>query len=581
MVDVTRVVKVLILALGLGLAMPGPGWLAGPGGAQARPVHVKKKKKKKKKRKRHKKARRARRAKKPKKTEAPPREPKQSEAPGGADGHQSSSAASAEQPTQDASGSAAARDHAGPVGAEPEAAGPEPQGGTAGPTATSSQGLTPGGGGTGSAPPEGSGAVPAVSPRSGDDEPDVEVIQEPEGTGRSDAGPGPEAGPAPRTPVEPRPARGLAGPKEEDLPPREDVWVFEPQEPIPAPGRPLSRVVYPPQRFRIRMDHASHVKDLEEPCLDCHRSVLGSDEAADWNQPNHLACQQCHISDDPKDIECSQCHREAIPGRPKPDLVPPPRLIFSHRAHLARLLGVDEAGIPEIPPMGPLRERRYGEFAEAWKLPEEVTGFHVSNALCLNCHPNGDSAGVGEAVQLPGMRTRCFDCHDDRLAPRRCDLCHPRAPDAALREGGVGFRELGLVPRSHGPSWLEEHRDEARAADSECLGCHRDSDCVECHRGKVWPSYHPGNYILSHGLWSRDRVLDCRSCHVDEECIQCHRARGVTVDTFPGKWQAIFHPPGWMDARDQGFHGIAGRRDLLSCTSCHREADCTTGGCHR
>ncbi len=403
--------------------------------------------------------------------------------------------------------------------------------------------------------------------------------------------PGPGgSGPRPMPPAKAKktgreegPAARRAAPdtaRSERLPEPEDRWIDAPQAPRQRVGRPVSEWVYPPQRFRVRFDHGSHVKDQETPCLDCHRSVLGSRAAAERNLPNHLPCQDCHISEDPADIACDQCHGTVPPGRPRPALVPPPHLVFGHRSHLARLLGVPERKLPDLRPAGPLRERRYGEFVKALALPAEVTAFKVSDALCRNCHPNGAVAGADEAVTLPSMQAECFRCHDGQQAPRHCDLCHPEAPDAPLRPGGRSFASLGLRPRSHGQAWLLEHRDEARTQRRDCEGCHHPQDCQTCHEGQVRPAYHPGNWLLSHGLASRSASLECQVCHRLEECSGCHEARKAGPGSFPGTWGAQFHPAGWMTPRSATYHGVAGRRDLLSCTSCHREPDCSRGGCH-
>ncbi len=395
--------------------------------------------------------------------------------------------------------------------------------------------------------------------------------------------PGETGAPSSGTPKRRRRKRGRKRPRKapKPLPEPKLQWVEEPQPVVPMPGRRLSELVYPPARFRIRVDHASHAGDLETPCLECHRSVLGSRRVRDRNLPNHIPCQDCHISDDPADIECNQCHGKATPGHPRRRLVPSPRLRFSHRAHLARALDLPEDELPDLKPLRPLKERTYGEFIKAWALPPEIKAFKVPDSTCLSCHSNGQRAGVDERVRLPGMQTDCFACHDNQQATRRCSLCHPEAPDAPLRDGGVGWRALGLLPRSHGAHWLEEHRDEARLQRSTCEGCHHRADCVRCHEGQVRPDFHPANWVLAHGLRSRYASQQCSVCHTQQRCQSCHSARGVTGSTFPGSWQSIFHPQGWMSLSSSRHHGIAGRRDLLSCTSCHREADCSKGGCHR
>lgn len=368
-----------------------------------------------------------------------------------------------------------------------------------------------------------------------------------------------------------------AGEDEEPTPTRR---VTDPQPLVFAPGPPPSETVYPPPRYRLRIDHVSHVKDLELPCLECHRSVLGSSRAADRNLPNHLPCQDCHSSSRPEEIDCQQCHIEKEAGSPAPELVPPPRLSFNHRRHLARSLGVNVRTLPRVRPMGPLAETVYGEKFASWKLPPEVKQFQVPNRLCLECHPNGEAAAVEERVQLPRMHDGCFRCHDGEQAPRSCSLCHPEAPESPLYEGGAAFRQLGLVPRSHDLGWLEGHRDEARLRTADCAACHHPADCVRCHEGRERPGFHRANWLLSHGLSSRTAAFECTVCHRREDCRECHRSRGVAQETFPGDYQAMFHPAGWMTDRNPRFHGVAGRRDLVSCISCHREPDCARGGCH-
>ncbi|MDY0059491.1 MAG: cytochrome c3 family protein [Myxococcota bacterium] len=378
-----------------------------------------------------------------------------------------------------------------------------------------------------------------------------------------------------------RPAVDKAPATPAPIVPGETRWTTTPQPLLPRPGPVLSPVVYPPQRYSVRMGHGSHVKDMELTCVQCHRPVLSSRTTAQRSLPNHLPCQDCHSSADPQKNECAQCHRDTEPGGPVAALVPPARLHFSHRSHLARQLAVAESTLPEVEPFFPLGETTYGQYFASWKLPAAVTDFQVPDGLCLSCHANGNAAGVDERVGLPSMYQGCFTCHDEVQAPRRCDLCHPQAPDAPLRLGGRGFREQGLVPRSHDQGWLTGHRDEARFAAASCTACHQRADCLDCHEGRRYPGFHPGNWLLSHGLAQRTQATQCASCHQSDQCRACHQQRGVTQDAF-AQPSLMFHPAGWTVERSPRFHGIAGRRDLVSCIACHREPDCARGtGCHQ
>jgi hypothetical protein len=96
--------------------------------------------------------------------------------------------------------------------------------------------------------------------------------------------------------------------------------------------------------------------------------------------------------------------------------------------------------------------------------------------------------------------------------------------------------------------------------------------------------FHPGNYIVSHGVEARRGTPDCSACHRAQSfCVACHERTGMSTRvesafdaTQPG---GAFHPSGWATAGvGPNRHAAEARRNISSCASCHREEDCLT--CH-
>ena len=314
-----------------------------------------------------------------------------------------------------------------------------------------------------------------------------------------------------------------------------------------AAGTEWSPVVYPLQRLPLTFSHQQHAR-RGTPCLVCHATAATSQSAVDDLLPTELPCRACHAIDRaaPTVAACAPCHPGFQLGAPvQTSYLTPPPLKFAHAAHAAE--------------------------------------------PCARCH--GDMAGVDLATtkQLPTMGS-CETCHTLAATPAHCTDCH-----LAQRGGLVEthFPHGDLVPGAdglgdaHGAGFATRHQLEARQPGATCGACHDPSECVTCHQGVTKQlAFHPGDYTLTHAIDARRGKPDCSACHRSESfCVACHERSGIATrartdfnDVDPGR---AFHPPGWA-ARTSGvavnLHAQEARRNITSCTSCHREEDCLT--CH-
>jgi hypothetical protein len=266
--------------------------------------------------------------------------------------------------------------------------------------------------------------------------------------------------------------------------------------------------------------------------------------------PTEVECRACHPIDRADATKaarpvaaCIGCHPGWTPDRPveRVYLVPTP-LKFDHAAH--------------------------------------------GKTQCEDCHPVR-SVDLATTRELPSMAS-CLRCHTDGAQERRCTDCH-LAKLGGLLETHFDVGEL--VPRrsglgdDHGPRFARDHALEARQPGATCTACHDRAECVECHQGVVKPmDFHPGNYLLVHATEARRGRPDCSACHRYESfCVACHERSSVgTRGTSPwnGRDPAeAFHPPGWATAGiGPNRHAQEARRNIASCSSCHREQDCLK--CH-
>ncbi len=333
--------------------------------------------------------------------------------------------------------------------------------------------------------------------------------------------------------------------------------------PAPASGSPASSptsptaaspsVLYPPRRDVLVFSHARHAA-RGATCDRCHPAATTSRSSVDLLLPTEAACRACHAIDRaaPTAASCGACHRGFSPTAAVPRVSSePPALKFSHAAH--------------------------------------------AKTNCRQCH-----ALVADRLALPSMAS-CLGCHRD--ASSRCTTCHLATPsgrvDVSL-SGWLGASPSGtaadalsarLRPRSnlfgdaHDATFATNHRAAAARSDRTCASCHDESYCADCHAGTVRPlDYHPADYLQAHSLEARRAASECSTCHRQQSfCVGCHERSGVAPRAASelDRTGDPFHPARWASVERgaaQNLHAVSARRNLTTCTSCHRESDCLP--CH-
>lgn len=317
-------------------------------------------------------------------------------------------------------------------------------------------------------------------------------------------------------------------------------------------GRGWSPIMYPEQRLPLEFSHGKHLA-RGATCAACHPTATTSRSAVDNLIPTEAACRACHPidrADVTKTVAgappaaCIACHPGFVPGQPveRVYLTPTP-LKFDHAAH--------------------------------------------DKTACQSCHGDMTKVDLATDRQLPTMAS-CLTCHNRGAEERRCADCH------LTKLGGLvetTFAHGSLVPQTtglgdgHGPGFAKDHKQEARQVGATCTACHDRSECVACHQGVTKPmEFHPGNYLVAHGVEARRGTPDCSACHRAQSfCVACHERTGMSTRnesafdaTQPG---GAFHPAGWATAGvGPNRHAAEARRNISSCASCHREEDCLT--CH-
>jgi len=205
----------------------------------------------------------------------------------------------------------------------------------------------------------------------------------------------------------------------------------------------------------------------------------------------------------------------------------------------------------------------------------------AKGVACASCHRFN-------AAPLPPMK-RCIACHRRRRATTRCTACHLSDKDGRLvvRFGTARLKPRGsFVRAAHTPLFERGgHKTAARANRRYCQRCHRSSDCLRCHAGSYKPMrIHRSDYVTHHALDARLGRPRCSSCHRSQSfCLSCHVRSGVSQSSGRGGFKPStglsFHPPGFNAARKgPGHHGLAARRNITGCVSCHAESTCIR--CH-
>ncbi len=271
-------------------------------------------------------------------------------------------------------------------------------------------------------------------------------------------------------------------------------------------------------------------------CLSCHQSSPGGHES--WSAPTAQRCAGCHEND-------KQIFQHSV--RPALATVPAgKKIVFAHEPHLKM---------------------------------SELKG------QCVKCH--GGAVGVeGGAPLFPPMDT-CLSCHhhQEQFEANQCTGCH--AP-GDLR---------GLEPRSflaHDTGWIRRHGPMARSAPEKCATCHAQTSCDSCHDATrpLGPAQrnpdqlertfvHRFDFLSRHPMEARSQPGQCATCHAKTECDACHITRGVSGAVNGGQSP---HPLGWasgLGAAGNG-HGLAARRDIGACASCHDQGPATNCvRCHK
>ncbi len=308
-----------------------------------------------------------------------------------------------------------------------------------------------------------------------------------------------------------------------------------------------SPVVYPAQRLPLIFSHAKHLA-RGTACAACHPAAATSRSAVDNLIPTEAACRACHPIDrgDPAKVAtpvaaCAGCHAGWAPGVPVERVyITPAPLKFEHAQH--------------------------------------------AQTACEGCHTTMRQVDVATTRQLPTMDS-CLTCHKNGSEERHCTDCH------LARLGGqieTHFEFGELVPQrmaGHGMGFAQHHEQAAREVGATCTACHDRSECIDCHQGVVKPmDFHPGDYLSIHAMEARRGRPDCSACHRYESfCVGCHERSGlssrVTTDFNAADPARAFHPVGWASSTGgPNRHAQEARRNISSCTSCHREEDCLT--CH-
>jgi len=306
-----------------------------------------------------------------------------------------------------------------------------------------------------------------------------------------------------------------------------------------------SPAIYPPATSTLRFDHDKHKKP---PCITCHPTVKKSISPLDRNLPSEAACRPCHAAitrpatgKAGAKAGCATCHpkrQRLIPAR---TVHPPANLRFGHRLHLDK------------------------------------------GVACGACHAFKEGRRP-----LPAMKT-CVACHDKRGVSGRCVVCHLANKDGRLktRFATGELRPVRAVPgANHGPGFGKHHARAARQLKKTCDRCHTRTSCLtSCHAGSLRPtSIHSGDYVQRHAMDARRDQPRCSSCHRSQSfCLSCHQRLGVGRETRengfkPGAGQD-FHPPGFTAMqRGPAHHAHSARRNIRTCSSCHRESTCIR--CH-
>ena len=251
--------------------------------------------------------------------------------------------------------------------------------------------------------------------------------------------------------------------------------------------------------FRVKLTTEAHETHGGETCLRCHEAVLEPALKERLGLPPALASVEVsnHSHEDViEGKDCRECHLKPI------SVAMALPQTFDHALHLER--------------------------------SEAVPGA----AACLECHIGMNDAGGREAPSTEAQGwSKCLDCHDEAVVPKRGQRSRPQA----------------LAEFSH--------------------AAHKGTKCAECH---VTPR-------SAEGAWGVERLIDevsCATCHFDqerrehrdvtggEECMHCHGGLSEAAQGFVGA-------PSREGRGDATPRAVAVHREheRVKCEECHLAGD--------
>lgn len=336
--------------------------------------------------------------------------------------------------------------------------------------------------------------------------------------------------------------------------------------------------------------HASYLEDFgdpAQPCQACH-VPQGKPRMAVSAQVQVGTCISCHAheaKDHQVDAACATCH------------VPLAESGFARTRIEAFETPADHLGEAFL---------AGGHGLAAGENLARCATCHTADR-CVGCHVDTDRpeitrmAFAPEGMDLPPAKARynvpashagdawmgehgaqasrsaCATCH----AVEDCTACHIKPYPAALAvlpsRADVVAPGAGVLP--HAPAshesffFMEIHPVLAAGETTSCATCHVESFCVDCHDGPVGGGYHPAGFVGRHAADAFGRETECASCHDTQVfCRECHVQVGLAS---VGRLGPGYHEGGavWLLR-----HGQAARQNLESCTTCHKQNDCTQ--CH-
>lgn len=344
----------------------------------------------------------------------------------------------------------------------------------------------------------------------------------------------------------------------------------------------------------VEFDHVVHEEeraragDPPGPCASCHiESGGGRMEVTDDIQLE--TCWSCHAHETEEhyapDALCETCHvplastgfgRERIEALPEPASHDVGDFILEGHGALA--------------PRGP-------DACATCHTREKCTSCHVSPDLTeIQAIPEAPPA-----MELPAMTAdypepashlsdEWLEGHQQDAAVAECSTCHTKTDCRACHVASLPevvadlptreqVRAPGVMLESRSPDshesffFMQAHPVLASADQGSCRTCHVDRFCVNCHEAAVGGGYHPPNFMMRHAADAYGRDSECANCHQQAAfCRECHTDLGLA-----GQRRAT---AGYHDAALFWLlrHGQAARQNLESCSSCHRQVDCTR--CH-